>query len=719
MPSLFAKPKRPSVMADQGNPTTVSAENSTIGKWDFVGAIILMWTAVGTPYEIAFENPPKSSNDALFIANRIIDIYFLCDMALQFFIRVPRPPPPIKVIIQDDDAILKHKEDTEEVEQEIEQACPTSDLPYAPKGVRLISHQRACQQRKLSMRSPYIDDHRGIAVAYFKSWFLVDLLSVSTSSVDIILVASSADGNTTPAGGSSSNINQVRVLRVFRTLRLMKLVRLVKSSRMLNRWKTKITLSFGMQTIIKSIAVYLLMAHWMACVLMIATEFTDDDSPMNSWLGSYGYCVQRSNGSTSLPWGYKWSLRVAATPSAPAVYCVSSTEQWLATYYWMIMLISGAAGGDVKGNVFTTEEQTIFTFLVIMAAFVNAIVIAAFCDVFTNTEPEIIEFRQLMDRLNKYCKQKNLDSAIRTRLREYLYRYEPVIISNAQRELIKDMSPKLQGELELQVNSMWLMTVRFLVGVEVNCCMRIAKAIATSVKVPAELLPADMLYYCIRGTLIYEGSPVTSGQMWGTDCILSRPSLRSSPARALTFVEVASILRSDLLEITFMTKGEGDDYVFPIAQKRVRGEAIRLAIIRMLRKLSLIAVKRQEAPGRSGADFLDQFSQEKHTELSVRRAALLKVDLPPDVFQTGAGAGQSSPFMFGASPSVSDGAASSGLLSRMAAMEGAISDVKTEMRALAASSQSEWASLHADMSKVLTLLSNSPPFGPSEQHVDV
>ena len=131
-------------------------------------------------------------------------------MALQFFIRVPRPPPPIKVTIQDDDAILKHKEDTEEVEQEIEQACPTSDLPYAPKGVRLISHQRACQQRKLSMRSPYIDDHRGIAVAYFKSWFLVDLLSVSTSSVDIILVASSADGNTTPAGGSSSNINQVR-----------------------------------------------------------------------------------------------------------------------------------------------------------------------------------------------------------------------------------------------------------------------------------------------------------------------------------------------------------------------------------------------------------------------------------------------------------------------------------------------------------------------------
>jgi hypothetical protein len=112
-------------------------------------------------------------------------------------------------------------------------------------------------------------------------------------------------------------------------------------------------------------------------VLMIATEFTDDDSPMNSWLGSYGYCVQRSNSSTSLPWGYTWSLRVAATPSAPAVYCVSSTEQWLATYYWMIMLISGAAGGDVKGNVFTTEEQTIFTFLVIMAAFVNAIVIAA------------------------------------------------------------------------------------------------------------------------------------------------------------------------------------------------------------------------------------------------------------------------------------------------------------------------------------------------------
>ena len=32
------------------------------------------------------------------------------------------------------------------------------------------------------------------------------------------------------------------------------------------------------------------------------------------------------------------------------VYCVTSAEMWMPTYYWMIMLITGASGGDTNNG---------------------------------------------------------------------------------------------------------------------------------------------------------------------------------------------------------------------------------------------------------------------------------------------------------------------------------------------------------------------------------
>ena len=51
-------------------------------QWDSVTSIALIFTALVTPYEVAYL--PPNGADALFIINRLVDLVFVADMVLQF-----------------------------------------------------------------------------------------------------------------------------------------------------------------------------------------------------------------------------------------------------------------------------------------------------------------------------------------------------------------------------------------------------------------------------------------------------------------------------------------------------------------------------------------------------------------------------------------------------------------------------------------------------------
>ena len=56
--------------------------------WDIVTTLCLIFTALVTPYEVAFLEMPRTWSDAwndpLFVINRFIDLVFITDMTLQF-----------------------------------------------------------------------------------------------------------------------------------------------------------------------------------------------------------------------------------------------------------------------------------------------------------------------------------------------------------------------------------------------------------------------------------------------------------------------------------------------------------------------------------------------------------------------------------------------------------------------------------------------------------
>ena len=523
-----------------------------LSVWDFLGSLPMLYTAIATPYEVAFLEPDANPATPRFIIDRIVDVFFVLDMILQFFIMFEAEP---------------------------------NGNPRAQKDL-IQPHDKQIEMVKRFDQ---------IAWNYLNTWFVVDFISVLTVAVDTLPLVEEKVGlqiieSASGEGAVGEGITKFRVLRLLRVVRLVKLVRLVKATRILKRWWASFALDFSTLTVVNCILGYLYFGHLLACLLVLGVSLAE--TPLYTWKGSKKFCVQTDdphdvNNEFFQP--YKtWVLM--PPPSNPDiahltdVWCVGPYEMWVLTFYWMIMLISGAAGGDTDARYMNPSESMLFMFCTIVACLINSVIIASLCDVLSNMNPEGVAFRNSMDQLNRYCRKHKLGQPTRIKLREYLYRSQHVQVGKSQQALMMLLSQKLQGELSLQVNGPWLMTIPFLRGIEAACSVRISLTLEPMVFVPTELLNADAMYHVSKGTVIHRGLVLLGGSVFGDDCILQRISLRSLPGRALTYVDVTRVTRKNLLSIVYDkvdgASGASAAFKYPLAADKVRWSAIWLAMRR-------------------------------------------------------------------------------------------------------------------------------------------
>lgn len=198
-----------------------------MSAWDGLTATALIFTATVTPFEVAFLETAESTNDALFVINRLLDVIFTLDMLAQFFL------------------MYKIGEEGASVRYEYR-------LPL-------------------------------LARNYLRGWFALDLFSIAPSTFDILPFV---PGSGFAAGDGTTNL---RVFRVIRTTRLLKLVRLVRSSRLVTRWRTRISVTFATLTIVTLSFAIMVLTHWLACILALQTIFSA--TPSDSWMGATGWCA--------------------------------------------------------------------------------------------------------------------------------------------------------------------------------------------------------------------------------------------------------------------------------------------------------------------------------------------------------------------------------------------------------------------------------------------
>lgn len=185
----------------------IHPSNPTVGCWDALTSATLIFVAIFTPAEVAFLPAPTQAADPLFVLGRCVDGIFIADMALQFFLLVPKAGEP-----------------------------------------------GSWETRWLT-----------IIWSYLNGWFLLDLFSVCASVFDIVplFVGGSEDGE--------EGISALSTFRVVRILRLVKLVRLLKASRRLKEWSVKIATPRATLTIVSTLIEFMFVVHWCACVLALMT----------------------------------------------------------------------------------------------------------------------------------------------------------------------------------------------------------------------------------------------------------------------------------------------------------------------------------------------------------------------------------------------------------------------------------------------------------------
>jgi len=136
--------------------------SNAIGHWDAVTSIALIFTAIFTPFEVGFVEPPEDKwDDPLFLLNRVVDTIFIIDMTLQFFLMYSA----------------------------VDNNHPAGET--------------------------WISDPKKIAMHYLTSaWFPIDVVSIGVAFFDIFA----------PSSGAISRFKGFRAIRVLRLIKLVRLV---------------------------------------------------------------------------------------------------------------------------------------------------------------------------------------------------------------------------------------------------------------------------------------------------------------------------------------------------------------------------------------------------------------------------------------------------------------------------------------------------------------
>ena len=364
-------------------------------RWDFVTTVALLFTAIVTPFEVGFMDSPETP-DTLFVLNRIVDVVFIFDMVIQFFLMYRRSG--------------------------------------GGDGIDATNAAWETSLRRIARR--YLFGEGTIPIG----WFYIDFFSIVPSYFDIEPLVRGND----PASGTTSET--LKAVRVARALRLFKLVRLFRTSRVLRRLEIMISMPYHMVTFVALNFMIALLSHYYACALgMMASVFS---TPLRSWQATHGYCITLNVTAAA--------LAVSEDDVDNLDFaCVAMWDLYMQSFYWGVTMIAGYNSDPQigphpiytspcgPGTVFTRGEQVLLVFLYLLAAFQWAYVTGMVVDIICNMDPDGTKFRNGLNQLNDYASFYRLSRNVRIELREYYHAKKDWYKAQSRSTVAESFSPSL------------------------------------------------------------------------------------------------------------------------------------------------------------------------------------------------------------------------------------------------------------------------------------
>ncbi|XP_026232075.1 potassium voltage-gated channel subfamily H member 7 isoform X2 [Anabas testudineus] len=369
-----------------------------------------------------------------------------------------------------------------------------------------------------------------IAIHYFKGWFLIDM--VAAIPFDLLIFGSGSDETTTLIG----------------LLKTARLLRLVRVARKLDRYS-----EYGAAVLMLLMCIFALIAHWLACIwYAIGNVEKPYLEHKIGWLDNLGVSIGKR---------YNYS----DPSSGPSI-----KDKYVTALYFTFSSLTSVGFGNVSPN---TNSEKIFSICVMLiGSLMYASIFGNVSAIIQRLYSGTARYHAQMLRVKEFIRFHQIPNPLRQRLEEYFQHSWTYTNGIDMNTVLKGFPECLQADICLHLNRNLLHNCKAFEGATKGCLRALAMRFRSTHAPPGDTLvhSGDVLtalYFLSRGSIEILKDDIVVAILGKNDIfgemihLFATPGKSNADVRALSYCDLSTIQREDLLEVIDMYP-EFADYFF-------------------------------------------------------------------------------------------------------------------------------------------------------------
>uniref|UniRef100_A0A8C7D016 Potassium voltage-gated channel subfamily H member 7 n=1 Tax=Oncorhynchus kisutch TaxID=8019 RepID=A0A8C7D016_ONCKI len=360
-----------------------------------------------------------------------------------------------------------------------------------------------------------------IAIQYFKGWFLIDM--VAAIPFDLLIFGSGSDETTTLIG----------------LLKTARLLRLVRVARKLDRYS-----EYGAAVLMLLMCIFALIAHWLACIWYAIGNVEKPYLEHNiGWLDNLGVSIGKR---------YNYS----DPSSGPSI-----KDKYVTALYFTFSSLTSVGFGNVSPN---TNSEKIFSICVMLiGSLMYASIFGNVSAIIQRLYSGTARYHTQMLRVREFIRFHQIPNPLKQRLEEYFQHSWTYTNGIDMNTVLKGFPECLQADICLHLNQDLLESCKAFHGATKGCLRALAMRFQTTHAPPGDTLvhSGDVLtalYFLSRGSIEILKDDIVVAILGKNDIfgemihLYSKPGKSNADVRALSYCDLHTIQREDLLEVLDM-----------------------------------------------------------------------------------------------------------------------------------------------------------------------